>query len=303
MNPRITDSAFSRTLSLVLTTGLGIVLILSGATKALNTRDFIFALASFYKLPEVLAAFGLLVPAVELTVGLALLLRLQLRRTVITIGVLILTATSVLVFGAQFGELESCRCFGGFFESSPAVALLRNFLLLIAAIGIWVLEKGRLPEVVSRLKLVLVGFALLVTGVVSGFSFHHPLLDRSDTRPGSIFPVDKLPERVSLHKGRQYLFVFRPTCSHCLDGVANVNLLSLESGSDVIGITADTENVEAFVSQHGADFAIYSLPEREFRRLFSVLPSLFYLEDGVVKAKYERAIPSPKRLDFSRSNR
>lgn len=287
-----------RILGLVLRLALGATFVLSGVMKALNMRDFGATLVASYKLPMPLAATGIFLPSIEIALGVALLLGIFVRRAALVALLLLVGFSLVLIYGTMVGQVDDCSCFGGFLESSPLVALIRNLLLAVAAYWLWSSHKGRDEPTPPRWKPALLASLLLVGGVFSGFTFHLPLLDQSPTKAGAAFPVAELNESPQLGRGKQLAFVFQARCPHCWDAVANVNLL-VAAGYEVFGVTAsDAADIEEFSQDHRPQFPIYTMDEKAYRKNFRSWPNLIYLEDGVIKKKIEKSVPSPQRLEL-----
>lgn len=287
-----------RFLDLALRLILGATFVLSGITKALNMRDFAATLMGSYKLPMPLAAPGILLPSIEIVLGVALLLGIFVRRASLVALVLLIGFSVLLIFGAAVGQVDDCSCFGGFLETSPLIAVIRNLLLAAAAFWLWSSHKDRDEATPARWKCALLAVLLLFGGVFAGFTFHLPLVDQSPTKVGASFPLSELDEKPQLGSGEEVAFIFQARCPHCWDSVANVNLLAA-SGYKVFGVTSSSAaEIEEFSQEHAPQFPIYTMDEKTFRKHFRAWPNLFFLEDGVIKVKREKTVPSPRRFEL-----
>ena len=122
--------------------GIGLILVAAGASKALMGRVSTGRLISSYRLtPEALVpVIALVLPTLEMSVGVALLLGVWLPVTDWVAIVLIAILTVIAAITAARGLTPTCGCFGKAFETaiSPQVISRNVVLLLVLGFVLWV---------------------------------------------------------------------------------------------------------------------------------------------------------------------
>jgi len=89
---------------------------------------------------ELQIAAAMLLPLIEITLGVMLLLRIKEKETFIAVTVLFLFFFLFSVYGTVVGLENDCGCFGKAVESSFGIGMVvRNFLFL--ALSLFVLIK------------------------------------------------------------------------------------------------------------------------------------------------------------------
>src|SRR4030042_665425 len=149
-----TCEAFRNTyLSFVFRSGLGVVFIVSGASKLPELAAFVEQVEEANVLPHALAgAYGTALPYVEIAIGALLILGL-LQRFAAGIGGLaalsFMIGNSFRLYRGLYGE---CGCFGGIasLQFSTGEALIIDCVLLLIAIQI-IVHKGEFLSLDSLL--------------------------------------------------------------------------------------------------------------------------------------------------------
>lgn len=122
-----------RRLTFILRVMLGILFILSAASKLPHQVEFIKVVTGYHLLPESVAhLYGSILPWLELAVGCLLIIGLFSRYAA---GAIILMVISFIVAnGTHVYSLEDCGCFEGLFPTKTSDALIIDIVIFIIAI-------------------------------------------------------------------------------------------------------------------------------------------------------------------------
>jgi uncharacterized membrane protein YphA (DoxX/SURF4 family) len=277
---------------------LGAVFVTAAWTKATDFASFSRDLWLEYQLPRALSSPAFFLPAIELAIGLALLLGLHVRTAAKFATAALIVFSAAIVYGVLGGGLEDCGCLGEIVEVGPFPALLRNAVLALAAI--WLARRA--PEPATRwrrAKLWTVVVAACFASGLTGTSAFKPFVDRTTARVGQEFPaIDALLEQgVDVRNGRWVVFGFAAACSHCWDATHQVKSLVGSPRVGVVGITASDEAlVERFRDELDPGFTIVQLDAAEFGHMQRDLPTTWLVQDGIVIDKRERGTYSAPAL-------
>ncbi|MBI3602028.1 MAG: DoxX family membrane protein [Candidatus Omnitrophica bacterium] len=130
---------------------IGLVLLVSGFEKLISPyQNFLYVIQAYQMFPSWMeTAAALLVPWVELMVGIFLVLGLWLKRSLK--GAVILLACFIIIVGQALLRhlpLEDCGCFGEAIHIPPQGIMVFDSLMLLSAF--WLL---RYPSKVKGLSL------------------------------------------------------------------------------------------------------------------------------------------------------
>ena len=114
---------------------LALILILSGISKIIAPEGAIKLLGVIPIFPHsLIVPTVLLLPVVELTIGLSLLLKIYQKLTTIIAFLLFLSFLSISIYGTVIGLNSDCGCFGSLIESRIGWKMIfRNFIFLMIA--------------------------------------------------------------------------------------------------------------------------------------------------------------------------
>lgn len=291
---------------------IGLLFAVSGITKVIDTRSFA-AIAAQYAEGGLITAMAVLLPAVELLLGLSLILDFHTRPAVAAVAILTLFFTAVFAYGYFFKGVEDCGCFGPvqWLKLPPWAVFLRNAVIIV--LGLWLYSRYGVKtagtgeaEDFYRYKIT----ALLVIGAlaftVAGVSYRSPYFQKQDIilsylgRPVADGPFAAL----GLSADSTYaLFVFSPGCPHCWDATANV--ASWKSAGLVQGIVAVTpasqrqRAEERYLPHFGAMLdRIYYLRDSEMARTASSYPHVVVVQRDTVVHIRSGSIPSGYKMKY-----
>ena len=121
---------------------LGGAFLLAGLMKVSDPAHFAQAIAAFQILPASLVpATALSLPFLEIAIGALLLAGRPLRCAAFSAMILAGIYTAALAWGLARHRVLECDCFGT--STSAPHALLRDVLLLAAAVALYILEFNR----------------------------------------------------------------------------------------------------------------------------------------------------------------
>lgn len=133
---------------------LGAYFVLSGAAKlAQGMANIQRSIAGYYLVPQRLAAaIGVVLPPVEVAVGLAVLSGLAIRPVALVILALLSVFTGAVAFDLLRGEQHECGCLGDLTERKISWGIvLQNAVLAIGAVGIATAAPGHIEAPVWQL--------------------------------------------------------------------------------------------------------------------------------------------------------
>ena len=145
------EAAWQRGLFWALRLGLGGLLLWSGVVKVGDPASFATEIGNYHFLPSLAPIMAVTMPSIEIVIGLALIaaprawVRPAALAAVAILGVFTIAVISVVARGIDV----ECGCFGSGSGPVTMVTVLRDVVLVAAAVGVYVL--AREPErILSR---------------------------------------------------------------------------------------------------------------------------------------------------------
>lgn len=176
---------------------VGLVFVFSGFVKAVDPlgltykiEDYLTAFGGVFTSFNFLAtAAGLLLPTIELLIGLNLLFMIQLRRTSFVTFVLMLFLTPLTLYIAVFNPVTDCGCFGDALVISNWVTFYKNVVLLILVITLLFTTKNKKAILQPKFEyLVLLFFFGIGIGISTYALRHLPPIDFRPYKIGTNIP-------------------------------------------------------------------------------------------------------------------
>jgi len=181
---------------------VALIFIASGFVKAVDVVGFSFKLEEYFS-PTVFnmpffEAFALpiavVVVALELILGIMLLLKLHLKKVLAALIALCIFFAFLTFYSAYFNKVTDCGCFGDAIKFTPWQSFIKDIILLLGLIILWLLYKKdfvKNEERSSFRKSVLV-VSLVATAFVIGFGIlNEPLIDFRDYKIGTDLNAEK----------------------------------------------------------------------------------------------------------------
>ncbi|MEW6507683.1 MAG: MauE/DoxX family redox-associated membrane protein [Bacteroidota bacterium] len=112
------------------------LLLFSGVSKILDPQPMLETIKAVINVSEELQiAAATLLPVIEITLGVMLLLRIRVKETLLVATILFLFFFLFSVYGALMGLKNDCGCFGKIAESSFGIGMvIRNILFLFVSV-------------------------------------------------------------------------------------------------------------------------------------------------------------------------
>jgi uncharacterized membrane protein YphA (DoxX/SURF4 family) len=266
--------------------GLGLIFVFAGLTKIADPVEFGYQIAGYGVIGPGLAdvAAPLLI-ALEMTLGIALLVGFRLRVSILTAAALLIFFIAVEAYGIATGRTESCGCFGAYVQRTPAEVIIEDLLFLALAMVAWVALRAWHPR--------RAGFA---TGAVLGISIASLALAAASPH----LPIDpyvtklakgrsvgdlNLPDALqSLEEGRHLVALFEVTTPEAADLAGELNDIVARPGSpSVVALPpSSAEDKTAFFWSAVPDFDIHAVDRPLLKRLYRRLPLFFTIDSGRV---------------------
>jgi hypothetical protein len=310
---------------------VSMVFLVSSGLKALDLTAFAVQV-SYYgivRLPALVRALAIGTIAVEAALGMALLLRLGLRRVTlpVTMGLLV-GFTGLLTWAWAFRDMKNCGCFGKFLPMTPGEAILKNLAMIALAAMAWWGEGLRkaVPEeasaggnlggngddrstngrtVTARQRITalqrhwLLCVPLAAAGGMVALAVVNPWGGAAiPANPGgkfAKFSMDWDGKRLDLGKGLYVVAMLSDSCSHCAEIVGGLNRLSASPNfPPIVGlILGEEDTLRSFRATFAPKFPNRLIPVLEFFDLIGDAPPRFYvLKDGQIVKQWDETLPT-----------
>ena len=181
---------------------IAIIFIISGFVKAVDVKGFSFKLEEFFS-PDVFnltflqnftLEIAVFVVALELILGLMLLLKIKLKCTLLSLIALCVFFAFLTFYSAYFNKVTDCGCFGDAIKFTPWQSFWKDMALLFGLLILWILNKksGTLNNENGFLKMPFLGIGILISAFVIYYGIaHEPLIDFRDYKIGTDLNLEK----------------------------------------------------------------------------------------------------------------
>lgn len=291
-----------RILSIAASLVLGLFLIISGLGKLMNVNAFLETVRS-YGIPYRLAYGAALIPPVEILLGLGFILRTWTRHLALLTSLMLGLFTIAFAYGYFIEGVEDCGCFGelAFFQVAPSTFFLRNGVLLLGSIFLWLYPtKEFLPPYRPALLLGL-GVLGAILFTAAGISSVQPIYQEAPEAAGDDFNNRLVAETplapfLSAARDSTYLvFVYSTTCAHCWNSVENVKAFQRIKAVDrVLGLTVASDSaLAAFEQRAGSNFKTKRIEAADLQTIARGVPFTLFIEHGYVRNVWSGGVPAP----------
>ena len=181
---------------------IAIIFIASGFVKAIDVKGFSFKLEEYFS-PDVFnltflqnftLEIAIFVVALELVLGLMLLLKMKLKCTLISLIALCVFFAFLTFYSAYYNKVTDCGCFGDAIKFTPWQSFWKDMALLFGLIILWFLNKksDTLHNENGFLKMPFLGIGILVSAFIIYYGIaHEPLIDFRDYKIGTDLNLEK----------------------------------------------------------------------------------------------------------------
>ncbi len=289
---------------IILSVVLGLVFIYSGWSKldpVIETFEFTFVdigIGNWYTAPiEARLLIGL-----ELLIGFLLIANYNLRKFTLplTIALLLFFIIYLLLQIAISGNNGNCGCFGERLHMTPLKAIIKNVIMIVMAIPVYVFWYGWKIKY-NKLFISFFGVSAMIVPYILNpvdFTYSSNNLGEKVNYP---LPLELLysPEdsskveipKVDLRKGKHVLAFMSLTCPHCRIAAKKFHLIKKGDPSLPIYfiLNGDKEKVAGFyLDTKTQDIPASMALGKTFINLAgSHLPQIYYIDNGVVVKKLD----------------
>ena len=185
----------------ILRFAIALIFLLSGGVKAIDPIGFSFKLEEYFSPTvfnlEFLAPFTLLIAIfivlLELILGLFLLLKIQIKVTLLSLISLCIFFGFLTFYSAYYNVVTDCGCFGDAIKFTPWQSFGKDILLLFLLIILWIYEKKSVPNTkfnIAKGWSTILYFVIFLYILFSGI-YHEPLIDFRDYKIGTNIKTEK----------------------------------------------------------------------------------------------------------------
>ncbi len=180
---------------------IAIIFIVSGFVKAVDVKGFSFKLEEYFSpdvfnmsfLEDYALELAVFVVALELILGLMLLMKVKLKTTLSALIALCVFFAFLTLYSAYFNKVTDCGCFGDAIKFTPWQSFWKDIALFFGLLILWILNKKSNTlnnEKGIKNPLLWIGIIASIYIIYSGIA-HEPLIDFRDYKIG----VDMNAER------------------------------------------------------------------------------------------------------------
>ena len=277
----------------------GLFFLIAGVGKVIDTAAF----------SDLIHQYGLgylmiLAPVIalaEIFTGIALILLINPRFYSLVAFILLLIFTISFAYAHFVHGINDCGCFGTLkhTESSPALPFLRNFILMLMSLFVFLKYPTEKIET-DKWKKYLVHLVMYPAIFFSGFSFTTPFFLQSNTATHKFqnknIKDTELSKYIKTSADSTYLiFCFTYTCSHCWNSIENLRQYKRSHTVDSVFTLAMGESSDklSFINNFHPDFHMVDLPHDSMYKLTDIFPTAFYVEHDTIKVIIQSELPSP----------
>ncbi len=279
---------------------LGVVFLVAGATKAVDPGRFYVTLPDYGITGLASTVIALTVPAIEIGLGIALVLRWRIRRASALAALFMGGFVAIIAWGWWRGTLEECGCFGAMLERSPGEAIAIDTALFVLALTIWRGSHGEQDtgDGPFRWRRVVPFAAAGITLAATLWLFFAVA-----TGVGATITAAPHPDMTSvdLFVGDHLLYLFHPDCPQCAKMSPRVARYRGEATlPPVVGFTTLTtrETVDAYREKHELDVPVEILSRTSLARITGdgSVPQLVHVRNGRILHTWVIELPEPEEL-------
>jgi Methylamine utilisation protein MauE len=247
---------------------LGFFFIASGLGKAIEISSFITLVQSLLGKSIWAGIAALIIPPVEVAIGLALAFHIYPRYSSAGAMVLLIVFTGAFAYNYFVYGVEDCGCFGALeiFKTSPLISFIRNFILMALAVLCF---RYPLSHESALWKYCLVLLLTSASAMGAGLTSPRHLFRGESPWVGLEVSLTPLNPLVKTHEDSTYLvFLFSYQCSHCWNATENIkSFLRTRTVDKVLafGIGTD-EQRSTFEQMFEPNFSITTISDWQLLR-------------------------------------
>jgi uncharacterized membrane protein YphA (DoxX/SURF4 family) len=277
----------------------GLFFIISGVGKVVNTTAFSYLIHQYG-----LGYFMILSPVIilaEILIGLCLVLLINPRSNSLYALLLLIIFTLAFAYAHFKHGVNDCGCLGTLQPSNlpPVFSFLRNLLLIIMSIIVWMKYPKEKTDIVKWKKYLLIA-AMGVSCFSAGYTFTlPPSFKKTDDKPkfeNKVVKSTELDNYIKPSIDSSYLvFCFSYSCPHCWNSIENLRQFIKMKIADSVIVFAlgEAKEKQFFYDNFKPDFKIRDLTHDKMIKLTTFYPTAFYIRHDTIKLELHGVLPSP----------
>lgn len=182
---------------------VALIFIASGFVKAVDVVGFSFKLEEYFSpavfnisfFEKMSLPIAIFVVAFEFILGVMLLLKIRLKLTLSALIALCVFFAFLTFYSAYFNVVTDCGCFGDALKFTPWQSFVKDILLLLGLIVLWILYRNdfNFQQNGQRFRQLVFAFSFLILVFVIFWGIaHEPLIDFRDYKVGTDLKAEKL---------------------------------------------------------------------------------------------------------------
>ncbi len=269
---------------------LQFLIILIAATFFLSVIGKYFDLDTFKKSMSIygLPSFtAYLILIIEMYFAFSFMFLFFLRKTsAFSISFLILM-TIVYAVGHFYFEISSCSCFGIIEFLNPAnflLFLIKNIALIITSLFIFNYSP-LIHTKIWRKRLLTVLATMMLSFLAIKYNEYY-FDNYSRNKIG--YSIKDLNINMNEIKNIEYLFVFSPICSHCLEAIPKINSINKKYPIKLVGITIDSmeKELNKVASDLAINFNVIKINKKIFNELTKLVPVIYQIKNDTIQNSF-----------------
>lgn len=284
----------------IVTTLLGVFFLLSGLGKALDITQFTTTIAN-YGLPQ-LEPLAPVVIALEIGLGVALLLRVHLKKMALLSLGLLSTLTAFFAYGYLTHGITSCGCFGALeaVQLPPWLSFVRNLFLM--GLVSWLYQRaptGNYSTARGRFRVAL-GAAGLAFAISGSAYAHRYSSSKVGVVRGQLLRTSLLAPYLPTTSDSTYVvFIFSAACSHCEDMTPTV--VSYRTSGIAARIVAlhppiDAIEQQQYIQRFNPPFYLRTVARDSLYSITYRVPLAIVVRKGIIAQVLGPVMPSADAL-------
>lgn len=288
-------------LSILLSISIGAIFIVSAATKIYPMEPFEYqfvdiGIANWQTAPYIARFFI----GMELFLGMLLIFNILLRKFTIKFAIALLLMFNVyLIYRIILdGNVGNCGCFGEAIKMSPLEAIIKNIVLIICCVALYVIsEKDMWKPILKKIFIPI----LFIASMCLGF-FIYPIdyvfnssLDKTTVNykvPLELMYSETQREKpsIDLTKGKHIIAFMSLTCPHCKIAAQKMNIMHKKNPAIPFyyALNGDKELEAGFIENTNTKNIPHHmfLGAKDWINVAGIsLPVIMYVDNGIVVKK------------------
>ena len=286
-----------------LTVLLGVFYLTSGIGKLLDVSSFIVTLWSYGLPGEVITYLGIIVPPIEILLGIGLVLFIKNRALALSSAMLLLILTAAFAYAHFAKGVNDCGCFGmvSALESSPVLSLVRNFVAFGVSLFVFKNPVIARRDGIARWQAIALCTIGAASFALSGMSSYEPLVT-SDPFVNKRVEDTPFSSLVHTSPDSTYLmFVMSVTCPHCWSATENVKAYKkLGWVDDILAFSSGTDSAAAVYRERFLpNFTVRMIDKKLLAKISGgQVPKLYFVRNDSIIYTPQGEVPSPWSLEF-----